>query len=322
MINKKASLLCCLLMFLSTFVDAAPALERGIDNDGNPTRSSSTSLSILDLWNDSTANSFACTKYSVDGMCYWLKCSWYGCRVRTSMLVSHYNPDVTIEVIQTEKKLPLSPVSDFFHKIGKKVTETVISESSILGLGQGYRAGDGQRKGSGVPKQFHDAVAMGNPALPLYSNSVGMALGLVGWCQSDVMLYNPYFVSTASPEWRSGFLEGIYTLGNMLTLNNSIGGGFSGYAQWGTLYPRIGTAYHVDNSKSAGTIATRVANIITNKNMSLHLSQTLPAHRVIIGFLIIYREKKLSTMIKIQLIFSKIFLKIMIKNVGFSHNFR
>ncbi|EAS62448.1 hypothetical protein VAS14_00226 [Vibrio angustum S14] len=272
--NIKLTLV-AILMSSMAFADSPPPLNSGVDENGVPTTPSDSTLSIFELYQDSMANSFACTDYSVEGMCFWLKCSWTGCRVKTSMIVSHYNPDATIEVIQTQNKLPLSPVSEFFHDLGKNITEAIIPESEVFGIGQGLRSAGNETSSLGVPKQFHDAVAMGNPALPLYENSVGNILGTVGWCDSDVTLYKPFFVSTGSPEWRTGELEGAKAKLEIKKVTNSIGGGLSGYPKWGDLYPRIGTAYQRDNSKSAGTIASRVANIISSPQ-SLHIAQKLP----------------------------------------------
>jgi hypothetical protein len=32
------------------------------------------------------------------GVCFWLRCSFFGCRVRTSLKVGHYNPDLVVSV--------------------------------------------------------------------------------------------------------------------------------------------------------------------------------------------------------------------------------
>ena len=39
-----------------------------------------------------TAATFACMRWMPVGVCFWLRCSWTGCRVRTSLKVGHYNP--------------------------------------------------------------------------------------------------------------------------------------------------------------------------------------------------------------------------------------
>lgn len=41
-----------------------------------------------------------CLTYRVVGICYWLFCTPYGCKVRTSTKVRHYIPDVVIELRQ------------------------------------------------------------------------------------------------------------------------------------------------------------------------------------------------------------------------------
>lgn len=37
-----------------------------------------------------------CLEYRVVGICYWLYCSRSGCRIRTSVKVSHYVPDAVV----------------------------------------------------------------------------------------------------------------------------------------------------------------------------------------------------------------------------------
>ena len=38
----------------------------------------------------------ACMRWTPVGLCFWLHCSWTGCRVRTSVKVGHYNPDLVV----------------------------------------------------------------------------------------------------------------------------------------------------------------------------------------------------------------------------------
>jgi hypothetical protein len=45
-----------------------------------------------------TAATFACMRWMPVGVCFWLRCSWTGCRVRTSLKVGHYNPDLVVSV--------------------------------------------------------------------------------------------------------------------------------------------------------------------------------------------------------------------------------
>lgn len=55
-----------------------------------------------------------CVKYRVVGMCYWLQCSPFGCRVRTSVKVRHFRPDLVVSVYGVTGKNPwveMSPLS-------------------------------------------------------------------------------------------------------------------------------------------------------------------------------------------------------------------
>ena len=42
------------------------------------------------------AATFTCMRWMPVGVCFWLRCSWRGCRVRTSLKVGHYNPDLVV----------------------------------------------------------------------------------------------------------------------------------------------------------------------------------------------------------------------------------
>ncbi|MCG8096721.1 MAG: TraU family protein [Candidatus Thiodiazotropha endolucinida] len=41
-----------------------------------------------------TAGALMCMRWMPTGVCFWLRCSWSGCSVRTSIKVGHYNPDL------------------------------------------------------------------------------------------------------------------------------------------------------------------------------------------------------------------------------------
>ena len=43
-----------------------------------------------------TAAALSCMRWMPIGICYCLRCSWSGCRVRTSIKVGHYNPDLVV----------------------------------------------------------------------------------------------------------------------------------------------------------------------------------------------------------------------------------
>ena len=40
------------------------------------------------------AATFACMQWSPIGLCFWLDCSLFGCNVRSTLKIGHYNPDL------------------------------------------------------------------------------------------------------------------------------------------------------------------------------------------------------------------------------------
>jgi hypothetical protein len=43
-----------------------------------------------------TAGALNCMRWMPVGLCIWLRCSWRGCHVRTSIKVGHYNPNLVV----------------------------------------------------------------------------------------------------------------------------------------------------------------------------------------------------------------------------------
>lgn len=239
-----------LLMSIQTSTQAAPPMP--------PSK-----ISLVEIAKDSVVNNVGCVQFTIAGICFWLRCTIFGCSIETSTLVEHNNPDLIVEVSQTELR-PLDPISTPLLKVGGGITQ------AILG---GFNLGSGNQQGKSTTAhnlQFHDALALGNPALSMYDSTVGSIYGSVGWCSSNVMPLNPYFVSTASPEWRQNLLEGPMWLPNMF---RNIGGLVS--SKWGSIYPRIGFIHQTDTYKSSAVVAQRVADIVTTPG-SLHLSTPLP----------------------------------------------
>ena len=43
-----------------------------------------------------TTAALSCMQWMPIGVCFWLRCTWSGCSVRTSIKVGHYNPDLVV----------------------------------------------------------------------------------------------------------------------------------------------------------------------------------------------------------------------------------
>lgn len=57
-----------------------------------------------------SALSTSCTEYKIAGTCFWLFCS-YGCKIRTSVKVKHYIPDVVMSTYEQPFKNPWTEIN-------------------------------------------------------------------------------------------------------------------------------------------------------------------------------------------------------------------
>ena len=62
-----------------------------------------------------TTAAFSCMRWMPIGTCFWLRCSWTGCSVRTSIKVGHYNPDL---VVSTYNELGGNPWTEIRATLG------------------------------------------------------------------------------------------------------------------------------------------------------------------------------------------------------------
>lgn len=59
----------------------------------------------------SSTSSPTCLEYKVVGICYWLFCTPYGCKVKTSTKVRHYIPDAVVSAYANTGENPWAEVS-------------------------------------------------------------------------------------------------------------------------------------------------------------------------------------------------------------------
>ena len=41
-----------------------------------------------------------CMQWTIIGLCFWLSCGLFGCRIRISVLIGNYNPDLVVSAYQ------------------------------------------------------------------------------------------------------------------------------------------------------------------------------------------------------------------------------
>lgn len=58
-----------------------------------------------------SAASPSCISWRISGICYWLKCGWGGCRIRTSVRVSHFIPQAVVSAYHAPGENPWREMS-------------------------------------------------------------------------------------------------------------------------------------------------------------------------------------------------------------------
>lgn len=196
-----------------------------------------------------------CMNYRVVGLCFWLVCSWKGCKVRTTVKVGHYNPDLVVSAQNGEKNNPWIEA----NLITGTASQTALS-ALIAGMGQGSIAGklagsnQSQRKQTKRNKalKFNASDAIGHPAA---------SIPIPYRCPSQTVSLFPYFVSGADTvAWRFGIPEMLYP--QALIPGYREVGTFPFYT-WGSVYPRSGFINQTADAKAGAVIAQRAGDIVT-----------------------------------------------------------
>lgn len=185
-----------------------------------------------------------CLEYKVVGICYWLKCTPLGCKVRTSTKVRHYVPDAVVSAYAETGSSPWLETSAFgtpnsAAQAGQDGTTNHVGENNI--------------------SRFKEADVIGHPGGATFTKFAS-ASGYV--CRGATLPLLPYLVSTLDPVgWRRGVPESVYPealtpgvreVGSTLTAN-----------LWGNIYPRSGFLHQPDDYKAGAVIAQRAGDITT-----------------------------------------------------------
>ncbi|HFV6927540.1 TPA: TIGR03756 family integrating conjugative element protein, partial [Escherichia coli] len=180
-----------------------------------------------------------CISWRVSGICYWLYCSTFGCKVRTSVKVTHFIPEVVVSTYTAPGGNPWKEMSLVSRTAGGP--ENAITDGlSGLSAGGGNPAdmkAQGERRSA---IRFKYADALGHPATKLIG---GMVPGFS--CDSPVTPAMPYFLSTLdSIVWRTGLPESLYP--EALVPGKREIGSQADKNMWGSVYPRSGFVMQTD----------------------------------------------------------------------------
>lgn len=185
-----------------------------------------------------------CLEYKVVGICYWLLCSTFGCKVKTSTKVRHYVPDAVVSAYSNTGANPWAELSVLgtptpLSQAGNDATTNHIGENAAL--------------------KFKEADVIGHPGGATFSQFAS-ASGYA--CQGATLPLVPYFVSTLDPiAWRYGIPETVYP--EALIPGRREVGSMATADLWGNVYPRSGFLHQSDDYKTGAVIAQRAGDITT-----------------------------------------------------------
>lgn len=202
---------------------------------GQASESGQSSLNTASIMASSASTS--CLDYKVVGTCFWLFCTKFGCKIRTSTKIKHYIPEVV--------------VSSYNHQAQNPWVEMNF-------LSNGVKGGDYQSPHKDYTQAtFKNVDVIGHPqgAISQMLNSTGY------YCKSQTTPFVPYYLSGLDfLAWRFGVPEMVYPEALIPGMREIRANGDT----WGNIYPRAGTVTQVHDYKASAVTANRVADVVTN----------------------------------------------------------
>ena len=185
----------------------------------------------------SSLNTASIMASSASTTCFWLFCTKFGCKIRTSTKIKHYIPEVV--------------VSSYNHQAQNPWVEMNF-------LSNGVKGGDYQSPHKDYTQAtFKNVDVIGHPqgAISQMLNSTGY------YCKSQTTPFVPYYLSGLDfLAWRFGVPEMVYPEALIPGMREIRANGDT----WGNIYPRAGTVTQVHDYKASAVTAHRVADVVTN----------------------------------------------------------
>ncbi|MGM3424921.1 TIGR03756 family integrating conjugative element protein [Pseudomonas benzopyrenica] len=200
-----------------------------------------------------------CLEYKVVGICYWLFCTPYGCKVKTSAKVRHFVPDAVVSSYANTGENPWTEMASF-------------SPVSSVAAGGNDPGDSATQANTTISARFKNTDVIGHPGGYAFSQ---FASGSGYVCKGAGTAYMPYLLSNYDYlAWRYGIPEAVYPEA-LIPGKREVGGTLSGDL-WGNVYPRSGFLHQPDDYKAAAVMAQRAGDVVTRSGQ-IHVYQSLLA---------------------------------------------
>lgn len=224
------------------------------------------SVSTVDLWTDSFNVDFSsCVTLEVKGFCEWIKCTWLGCKFKTTTVIQHYTPDVIVSVYDEIGESPYGD-SDMFTEI----VSYLLGRDTNGGEKTPNRHNETRREASVISR--HVDVYGSSAAWGLINLLSQMPMGLS--CEPGSTILQPYLVTSSNPYfWYTPYIDTAMNLTEYLKARyvTERREGDQGFIiptdpLWGYIFPRIGSLVATDHYRASAVFAARAMDIVMNGN--------------------------------------------------------
>ncbi len=185
-----------------------------------------------------------CLEWKISGVCIWLKCSIFGCRIVTTPRISHRLPDLVVAAYPEPNHSPWQDAARIIASMQIDSKEA-LSGGSVSGIGASRLLHD--------ELKYFESDVIGSPVVRL----PGVRRFL---CRSASQPFFPYFVSLRDAiAWRSGMPDakrsealerGVREIGLWPEFT------------WGSVYPRSGFVMQAHAGKAAAVSSQRAVDIV------------------------------------------------------------
>ena len=199
---------------------------------------------------------FSCMRWTPIGICFWLDCGIGGCRVRASLKVGHYNPELVVAAYTTLGGNPWTEIRATLGAAQRAVARSVLGRALPFPIESGANRTEGDVAHRDHRNLlFREVDAIGHPV----STFTRFNFGVI--CESQAHPFVPYYQSGIDAlAWRSPLPESLYPASVIPGLRE-LGSGL--LQTWGSVYPRNGWTTQSEEPKAAALNAQRVGDIVT-----------------------------------------------------------
>ena len=214
------------------------------------------SISTTEIVTKTADATFACMQWTPVGLCFWLRCSFFGCDVEASLKIGHYNPDFVVSSYNELGHNPWNEIRSVLGGAQKVAANGILGRLSTLPIDSaGNRTEGTADRRDHKNLVFREADVIGHPQ-QLFSGVLPLNL-----CASQARAFVPYFQSALDAlSWRHAMPEIFYPASFTPGLREI---GDWPLQTWGSVYPRTGWSTQAEEPKAAAINAQRAGDIVT-----------------------------------------------------------